>query len=914
MPRGTTDAMVHVDGHRISLTNLDKPLYPAVGLRKADVVDYYAAVSAVMIPHLADRPVTRKRWPDGVEAQPFFEKNLGKGVPGWVRRRTQQHSGRVAEYPVVDSPATLIWLAQLAALELHVPQWYFDPRGRRSNPDRLVFDLDPGPGTTLSDCATVARSVRDMLGPHGSGLVPVTSGSKGLHLYLGLNGAMTSDEASDWAHRLARSVERSMPDRVVSKMTKSLRTGRVLIDWSQNNAAKTTIAPYSLRGRSSPTVAAPRTWDELDDPRLAQLDHVQVLDRIESMPDPMAALGRGWSGTGAAKVTAARGRAGSPQVRAAVRAAAARVGVTVGTDGSGGGDGVRAGAHDDDETAGGDEDLDDGETSGGDGDLDDGEMSGGDAALEVSGTEHGTGERNLLGTYRSRRSAGRTPEPVPQAGSPLPRGDDDTFVIQEHHARRLHWDFRLERGGVLVSWAVPKGLPTDSRQNRLAVHTEDHPLEYAGFAGTIPKAEYGGGEVTIWDAGRYRAEKWRDDELIVVLHGRRAQGRYVLVRTDGSNWLMRRMKDQAGTDPPAAEAKGRGSGGARGRRRGPGRAPFPHGLAPMLATPGSLDYLGDGPWRFEGKWDGIRAIAELDGGELRVRSRAGNDITVTYPELRELAEHPGDHSLVLDGEIVAIAENGAPSFELLQRRMGLRRPRDVRAAAAAVPAHYYIFDVLYLDGVCLLGKTYDDRRRLLVALGISTAHCVVPAQLEGSSADALAESRRRKLEGIVAKAAGSTYLPGRRSSAWLKVKLWATQDVVIVGWRPGQGRRAGGIGSLLLAMPDDGSRAGDGPGNGPRRDPGTRRAGALVYAGRVGTGFTDAMLARLHDALKPLQRKTSPVADSIPAVDARDVVWVTPKLVGEVTYSEITRDGRLRQASWRGLREDVRLGEVRRGG
>ncbi len=297
---------VTVDGHRVSLTNVDKVMYPRTGTTKADVIAYYAAVAGVMVPHVRDRAVTRKRWPDGVDAKPFFEKNLGNGVPGWVTRREIQHSDRNVSYPLVESAATLVWLGQSAALELHVPQWFFGPHGAHRNPDRLVFDLDPGPGVTLAECAVVARAVRDVLGPHGSALFPVTSGSKGLHLYLGLNGAMSSAEASEFAHRLAEAVEKRMPELVVSRMSKALRPGKVFIDWSQNNGNKTTIAPYSLRGRDEPMVAAPRTWDELDDPALAHLDLQQVLDRIAAIGDPMAELGHGQAQDGVATLDAVR--------------------------------------------------------------------------------------------------------------------------------------------------------------------------------------------------------------------------------------------------------------------------------------------------------------------------------------------------------------------------------------------------------------------------------------------------------------------------------------------------------------------------------------------------------------------------------------------------------------------------------
>ena len=308
-------------------------------------------------------------------------------------------------------------------------------------------------------------------------------------------------------------------------------------------------------------------------------------------------------------------------------------------------------------------------------------------------------DADRLVKYRSMRRADRTPEPVPAAGI-QPQGNDDTFVIQEHHARRLHWDLRLERNGVLVSWAVPRGVPTDVAHNRLAVHTEDHPLEYATFSGSIPRGEYGGGDMFIWDAGTYETEKWRDDEVIVVLHGEQAQGRYALIQTGGTNWLLHRMKDQspephdygpgvrvrpvpAGVHPPPAtrpalgprvlpgadlEAAGdradAGCSGDRGRRRRDrwwpggvrGRPSPPRRTgAPRRGRLVPSEHGGAAAgWRFEAKWDGIRAIAAVAGGAVSLRSRAGNDLTASYPELAELGELLAEHAVVLDGEIVAL--------------------------------------------------------------------------------------------------------------------------------------------------------------------------------------------------------------------------------------------------------------------
>ncbi len=290
---GAGDAVVEVEGRRLRLTNLDKVLYPATGTTKAEVLAYYSAVATAILPHLRDRPVTRKRWPDGVESQPFFEKNMPAGTPPWVATVTLATPGSTSGrerivFPFVDDLAGLVWLANLAALELHVPQW--TARGGVRHPDRLVVDLDPGPPAGLAECAQVAVAVRERLAADGLTAFPVTSGSKGMQLYAAVSAEQDADVLREYAKRLAESLEAAMRGLVVSRMTKSLRPGRVLLDWSQNHAAKTTICPYSLRGRAQPMVAAPRRWDELADPHLAQLGWEDVLARVASDGDLLAPL------------------------------------------------------------------------------------------------------------------------------------------------------------------------------------------------------------------------------------------------------------------------------------------------------------------------------------------------------------------------------------------------------------------------------------------------------------------------------------------------------------------------------------------------------------------------------------------------------------------------------------------------
>ena len=289
-----------VAGQEFKVSTPERVLYPAAGTTKADVIDYYLQVADVLLPHLAGRPATRKRWPDGVDGPEFFAKDLEVGTPPWLTRVQIRHTSGPKFYPVLDTPAALGWLGQVSALEVHVPQWRItttdltaavtSTTSSERYPDRVVFDLDPGPGAGLAQCVEVALYVRERLGPLGQRIVPVTSGSKGLHLYVPMDQTITATQATDWARLVAEQVEQAMPTLVVSKMTKALRGGKVLIDWSQNHPKKTTIAPYSLRGRTQPTVATPRTWDELADPDLAHLTYRQVLDRVAAGIDPLAAL------------------------------------------------------------------------------------------------------------------------------------------------------------------------------------------------------------------------------------------------------------------------------------------------------------------------------------------------------------------------------------------------------------------------------------------------------------------------------------------------------------------------------------------------------------------------------------------------------------------------------------------------
>ena len=468
-----------------------------------------------------------------------------------------------------------------------------------------------------------------------------------------------------------------------------------------------------------------------------------------------------------------------------------------------------------------------------------------------------------LKSYRAKRNLKKTPEPA-GARKRRPRTKEPRFVVQQHHARRLHWDFRLEKDGVLVSWAVPRGIPEDPKRNHLAVHVEDHPLDYIDFAGRIPAGNYGAGQVSIWDHGTYETHKWIDREVMVTLHGERLQGRYVLFQTDGKNWMMHRM------DPP----------------QDPGREPMPEQVRPMLAR-AALRVPTGKDWAYEFKWDGIRAVVFIEGGRVRVQSRSLEDITRRYPELRALGEVLGSRSAVLDGEIVALDDKGRPSFGQVQQRMGLNSDTEIRRKMQDVPVLFMIYDLLYDSGHSLMAKPYRDRRAALDAIGLGSAHWQTTPVEWGDGETMLAASERMGLEGVVAKRADSVYREGSRDGSWVKVKNHQSQELVIGGWLQGQGRRTGHVGALLVGYYD-----GD----------------DFVYAGRVGTGFSDRTLDELDERLRPLKRDTSPYTKgrSVP----RAAVFVEPKVVAEFEFNEWTREGQLRQPSFKGLRFDKKPQEV----
>ncbi len=464
-----------------------------------------------------------------------------------------------------------------------------------------------------------------------------------------------------------------------------------------------------------------------------------------------------------------------------------------------------------------------------------------------------------LAEYRRKRDPKQTPEPF---GSKR-KGKDPIFVVQRHDATRLHYDFRLELDGALASWAVPKGVPLEPGQQHLAVHVEDHPLDYATFEGEIPKGNYGAGTVEIWDNGTYElVERKRNGGLTVRLHGKKLEGVWALVPAklsgDEKNWLILRKRDDDGA--PAVR---------------------PARYSPMLATLAKEVPKGDG-WLYEVKWDGYRAIAYVAGATVGLVSRNGNDLTARFPGVaKAIGKALRTPNAVLDGEVCALDQDGRATFSAMQQgKAGTR--------------HIFVaFDLLEVEGEPVVDQELTARRKRLESL-LDKRVSDVQFSEAFDDGDALFHAAEQQgFEGIIAKRARSTYQAGRRSRDWIKVKTHGNEEFVVGGFTKGEGRRANTFGSLLLGEYDD--------------------EGRLSYVGSVGTGFNEKEISRLLSLLRPLERPT-PAFDPVPKpprVRKGDIVWVEPRLVAQVQFVERTHDNRLRAPSYQGLREDKEPAEVR---
>ena len=783
------------DGRELRLSNLDKVFWPHEGYTKGDLLAYYYNVAELILPHLRERPLTMKRMPDGISGPFFYEKTAPSHTPDWIPRCP------VRSDESKDGVIGYLMVNDLATLLFVANLGCIEMHPLHSRcstietPDYLFFDLDPM-GASFEDVLIVARHVRAALGALGLKGYPKTSGATGVQIYVPVERGWSYDQVRDFVGTLGRTIERADREHVTMAWQIDKRTGKVFIDHNMNRSGANISAVYSLRPEAGATVSTPLLWEEVDAGVTPQDFRIDnVWERFEKLGDLFEGV-----------------RTSPQELGTALEA----VGLSP------------------------------------------------EKAVESRGSTRRTSEEVIaaskdpdLGEYLRKRTFGPegTTEPAPSGTA----GEGNSFVIHKHRATRLHYDVRLERDGALPSWAVPRGLPTKPGDKRLAVRTEDHPLEYGSFEGSIPEGHYGAGEVRIFDEGRYEPVEWTDSKVSFRLHGRRYPGlefHFVKTRTDWLAFLASNQQAPLIASPPAFQ--------------------------PMLAE-GGWKAFDDPAWWFEPKFDGIRSMTTMGTDATRLVTRKGRDVSDKYPELRMIHELVDQVNAVLDAEIVAFDEDGKNSFEVLQQRMNLSNEREIKRISSRIPVALVAFDLLWLDGHDLTGLALQQRRELLETIVEQDHRLQVVTHVDGGGTAFAEVAEGLGLEGVVAKRTGSKYQPGRRSPDWRKIKLTNTQDCVILGWTPGQGGRSGTFGALLVGAYDEGK---------------------LIWIGQVGTGFTRATLDRVLEALELLKRSTPPIDDPELA-KVKGATFVEPTLVCEVEYLEITKSTKkMRAPSFKGLRED----------
>ncbi len=773
-----TSHAVQVGKRKLELSNLNKVLWPEDGVTKAELIQYYLSIAPTILNHIRGRPLSLVRFPDGIHGEKFFQKNLPDWVPDWLETAEISDEKKKINYVVATEDASLVWLANMACIELHQMHCR---ASHRDNPDYFVFDIDPPDGTPWDVIVEHGYLLKDEIEKFGYHVFVKTTGRKGLHLVAPIEPKWDFDTVFEAAGTIAKPFVLAHQKTCTLKIPKGQRDNKILIDIFRNRPSQTIVSAYSVRGLEGATVSMPITWETLGKMG-GQRDYT-----LRNVPELVKEQGDAWEGMEAYAVELHTHRTSQ-----------------------------RAGSK----------------------------------KLAPS-RKRKTAEQ--LETYSQKREFSKTPEP---AGGAV----EDTrnrFVVHRHHASRLHYDLRLEENGVLLSYAVPKGLPPRPGIKRLAIQTEDHPIEYLNFEGSIPKGEYGGGDMWVYASGRYEITKQKKDSKYIRLISRGITGEYRIIPTRGKDNLLERV------DTPQTDY-------------------LTEPIEFMLSEISSKVPKSD-KWTYEVKWDGIRAMISLDEGNVRIRSRNQNDITVAFPELVNVEESFRATSALFDCEIVCLDDDGKPMFKEVINRMRQKSESAAVRARKKCPAVCYVFDCLYLDGRPLINEPVERRREWMadaIKVGKKSAYRVSQTIDDG---EGLFEAAKEAgLEGIMAKKLGSLYTPGRRSDTWLKIKTRNTMDCLIIGYTKGKGGRADVFGGLHLARPN---------GN------------ELHYLGKVGTGFDHRTLDAVWDEVSKVPVAKRPVKEK--PVDDAASVWIQPTLWCEVQYASMTPNETLREPVFVRMRPDL---------
>jgi bifunctional non-homologous end joining protein LigD len=765
---------VQVGKRQLELSNLDKVLFPEDGVVKAQVIEYYLKIAPTLLNHVKGRALTLIRFPDGIHGESFYQKSKPDWTPEWIEFVALGKEQK--DYIVASEPALLVWLANLASLELH------QLHARKPNyeyPDYMVFDLDPPEGYDFPSLVRHAFLLREHIESFGYTTFVKTTGGKGIHICCPVEPRWDFHAVFEAAELVAKSFVETNNKTFTLHIKKDARKGRILVDIYRIRSGQSIVSPYSLRGRVGAPVSMPVTWDEL------KILESPLAYTIHNAVEKVTQDGDAWEGIDAYAV---------PLHTKARKTMKGKI-------------------------------------------------------LPPSG-KHKTPEQ--LEAYTKKRDFEKTPEPL---GRSIITGGNN-FVVHRHHASRLHYDLRLERNGVLKSWAVPKGLPPHPGVKRLAVQTEDHPMEYLTFDGRIPKGQYGAGEMWVYALGKYQVTKEKKDGFYFRLASREVTGEFRIHKTKEKEWLLERVDEpqtnylQKITEPMLSES--------------------------VDEPPAGENFL------HEIKWDGIRAMIVLEDGHIRIRTRNHNDVTAQFPELQVGEAAFRATNGLFDAEIVCLDETGRPVFKNVINRLMSTGERNIQQLTRKNPVHCYVFDCLYLDGRILIHEPLTKRKEWLNdVIKPDTPYRVSESVEDGEAL--FSAAKVHQLEGIMSKQKDSRYTPGKRSNCWYKVKVRQSAEVLIVGYTKGKGDRGQTFGALQIAE---------------------RVGSELHYRGKVGTGFDDQKIREIVKLFRDVKTGKTPALQGA-LVDAKITTWLEPGLVAEVSYSRLTPDGMFREPVFLRLRPDL---------
>lgn len=657
---------VQLDKHKLELSNLDKVLYPDEPITKAEVLEYYLNIAPTMLYHIKGRPLALIRYPDGITGEQFFQKNKPKWAPDWVES-VLLGSEKEKDYVLANDQASLIWLANMAALEIHQMH---SRKPHYNQPDYMVFDLDPPENGPFSKVIDIAFALKEHIEQYQYHVFVKTTGGKGVHLVVPLEPKADMSAVFKAAKEIAQPFVKENNDELTLHIKKKARRGRVLIDIYRNRTRQSIIAPYSLRGKPGAPVSMPVSWDEL-----AKLESSKAYHLINAV-EKVKTDGDEWEGMG--------GYATALHTERTVKA----------------------------------EPL----------------------FLETS-PHRKTVEQ--LQEYSDKRDFSKTSEP----GGGTITGEGNQFVVHRHHATRLHYDLRLEKEGVLQSWAVPKGLPPRPGIKRLAIQTEDHPLKYLTFEGKIPKGEYGGGDMWIYATGKYEVTKEKKGGLYFRLDSPAVSGEYRMHRTKEEEWLLEKVAHPQVdwiNDP----------------------------VAPMKAE--KATNLPKGSYKYEVKWDGVRVLIALEDGQVRLNDEQNQDITDKFPELKTDKAFRAACGL-FDAVIVYLDEEGTPSLDKVEERLSISDSTATLERSQSDPVNCYVFDCLYLDGRSIVKEPWHRRQEWLYdVIKKGTPYRISDSIEDGEGL--LYAAREHNLSGIMAKNKEGPYRVGKRSDLWLDIDVNASQQ------------------------------------------------------------------------------------------------------------------------------------------